>query len=585
MTRLASFLITAFVLAACARVALQFIGHDLGFDEAYILQAVDSLVGTRRYASFGVARGFGPWDFDPNLTTGPTLTLPLAPLWWVTSGSLVAVRLFMLAILLAYGAGLVVLTRGMSLRWALSGVVLLPAIFVASTHLGEALGELPGSALFVWAFVALRSGRFRVAACLVGLTVQAKLVFVTMALIVLVPVFWSLLRARQVTRTEVVRLIGLVSLPTMLFELWRLVSLGGVSGYRRSIDELRAYVTEQNVNMLGGWTSGGRHLLKWNNFVALLPGAMWLLILLSSLVGLYGILNRRVRRGGGRPLETIDYALIGAVVSGIVMFLGWWTQSVQDPARQVLAVVLVAVPALFLFAARVVSMSPRRVSIALTPVAAALILFAFTSALAGSWKVDSNPVSRTQQEVLGLVRDEEVTSILASGWYQFPELQLLTRVPAVQWIQPSGQVAILDKQFRDGGDVADADFLNGCESILLRRPDIVVCRPRVPEYSELDDLTVVLWGERDVRLGETSNPQRNGFAGLWIIIQPEDPVALRAIQVLIDGSQVQVGEISDDGTVITALVPPSTYRTPGQHVIELRNAITGQLIPVGKFTL
>ena len=585
MTRLASFLITAFVLAACARVALQFIGHDLGFDEAYILQAVDSLVGTRRYASFGVARGFGPWDFDPNLTTGPTLTLPLAPLWWVTSGSLVAVRLFMLAILLAYGAGLVVLTRGMSLRLASSGVVLLPAIFVASTHLGEALGELPGSALFVWAFVALRSGRFRVAACLVGLTVQAKLVFVTMALIVLVPVFWSLLRARQVTRTEVVRLMGLVSLPTMLFELWRFVSLGGVSGYRRSIDELRAYVTEQNVNMLGGWTSGGRHLLKWNNFVALLPGAMWLLILLSFLVGLYGILNRRVRRGGGRPLETIDCALIGAVVSGIVMFLGWWTQSVQDPARQVLAVVLVAVPALFLFVARVVSMSPRRVPIALTPVAAALILFALTSALAGSWKVDANPVSRTQQEVLGLVRDEEVTSILASGWYQFPELQLLTRVPAVQWIQPAGQVAIFDKQFRDGGDVADADFLNGCESILLRRPDIVVCRPRVPDYSELDDLTVELWGERDVRLGETSNPQRNGFAGLWIMIQPEDPVALRAIQVLIDGSQVQVGEVSDDGTVITALVPPSTYRTPGQHVIELRNAITGQLIPVGKFTL
>jgi len=32
-------------------------------------------------------------------------------------------------------------------------------------------------------------------------------------------------------------------------------------------------------------------------------------------------------------------------------------------------------------------------------------------------------------------------------------------------------------------------------------------------------------------------------------------------------------------------VPPSVYRTPGRHVIELRNAISGQVTPVGEFTL
>ncbi|MGA0299336.1 MAG: hypothetical protein ACO3OI_09675, partial [Ilumatobacteraceae bacterium] len=60
---------------------------------------------------------------------------------------------------------------------------------------------------------------------------------------------------------------------------------------------------------------------------------------------------------------------------------------------------------------------------------------------------------------------------------------------------------------------------------------------------------------------------------------------LRAMQVFMDGTQIEVGDVAEDGTVITALVPPSVYRTPGRHVIELRNAISGQVIPVGEFTL
>ena len=69
------------------------------------------------------------------------------------------------------------------------------------------------------------------------------------------------------------------------------------------------------------------------------------------------------------------------------------------------------------------------------------------------------------------------------------------------------------------------------------------------------------------------------------MVEPEDPVALRAIQVFVDGTQIEVGDIAPDGKVITALMPPSVYRTSGRHVIELRNAITGQVIPVGEFTL
>ena len=578
-------LLLASVLVALIRVCIQFIGHDLHFDEAYILQAVDSLVGSRHYASFGVARGFGPWEFDPNLTTGPALTLPLAPLWWVSSGSLVAVRVFMLALFFSYCAGLVVLTRGLPMRMALAALLLLPGIVVAPSYLGEALGELPGSTLFVWAFVALRAGRFRVAALLIGLSVQAKLVFLTMGIGVLVPVLWGLWRTHSVRRLELLKLSGLASLPTLLFEAWRLVSLGGWTGYQRSIDELRAYVSVQNVNVWGGWTEGGRHIVKWNSFVGLLPLAVWLLVGFSVLFCLYQFANRRLRRESVEPMSPLDYALLGAGVSGVVMFLGWWTQSVQDAPRQVLAVVLVSVPAVLVLAVRAFEAHPRRVPTSLWIAGALLALFGSASGWWSDWRFDVDPISESQREVLALLREENVSSILASGWYQFPELQLLARVPAVQWAEPDGQVAILDHHLRFGGGVSDSDFLGDCQSVLLRRPEVIVCRPDVPDYEALGDLSVVNWGERDARLGETSNPQVNGFGGLWIVVEPEDPIALRAIQVLVDGDQIEMGEVSSQGDVITALVPPWVYRTPGRHVIELRNAISGQVIPVGDFTL
>jgi hypothetical protein len=567
------------------RVCIQFIGHDLNFDEAYILQAVDSLVGERRYASYGVARGFGPWDFDPNLTTGPALTLPLAPLWWASSGSLVAVRMFMFALFVAYCAGLVVLTRGLPKRTAMTALVLLPGVIVAPSYLGEALGELPGSMLFVWAFVALRSGHFRVAAFLIGLSVQAKLVFLTMGIGVLIPFLWSLWRTRSVRRAELLILSGLASLPTLVFEIWRLIALGGLTGYRGSIDELRAYISLQNVNVWGGWTEGGRHIQKWNFFVGLLPSAVWLLVILAVLFFLYELASRFLRRDSAAPMAPLDQALVGAGVSGVVMFLGWWTQSVQDPPRQVLAVVLVAVPAVFVLAVRAFEVRPRRIPTSLWIAGVFLALVGSAPAWWADWRFDMDPISESQREVVALLSEENVSSILASGWYQFPELQLLARVPAVQWAEPDGQVAILDHHLRFGGGISDSDFLGDCQSVLLRRPEVIVCRPEVPVYEALSDLSVVNWGERDVRFGETSNPQINGFGGIWIVIEPENPVALRAIQVLVDGDQIEIGEVSSQGDVITALVPPSVYRTPGRHVIELRNAISGQVIPVGEFTL
>ena len=576
-------------VVAGVRVLLGFLGQDLWYDEAYTLQGVDSLVGERRYATFGVIRGFGPWDFDPNLTTGPAVTVPLAPVWWLTSGSLVAVRLVMLAVFVGYCAGVIRLAREVTASWVLSTLALLPALIIAPEHLGFALGELPGATFIVWALVLSSRARYGWAGLLLGLAVQSKLAFAPMVAVIAAVMVLQAFRRRD--WLSAVRILLMVALPTLVFEAWRFLTFGGLVGYRRSIDEARSYIADQNLNLYGHWTDNDAHWTKIGNFTGLLPGAGWVLLVSALvLVVLVAIRSGVARRssdnrfaGGGD--SALGVLSAGVLVGGVLLFLGWLTQSRQLGERQVVGAVLVCAPVLLIQGRRAVSFAPER-ALGLPRIVATLIAVIFAvHPVVSSWEFDVDPVSERQREVVRLIEENGATTLLADGFWQYPEYQLLSRRPALQWVAPADQIAVFERYH---AILAGAD-LNAmaavCDEMLGRRDDVIVCRPKVPDYNALADLRVVAWGEQDARLGQTSNEQPNGFGGLWVVVEPEDPVVLRAVQVFIDETQIEVGEISADGTVITAFVPPAIYRTPGRHVIALRNAITGQIIPVGEFKL
>lgn len=581
--------VVALTVVAGTRVLLGFLGQDLWYDEAYTLQGVDSLVGERRYATFGVIRGFGPWDFDPNLTTGPAVTVPLAPVWWISGGSLFAIRLAMLGVFAAYCLGIVALTRTVTRSIAVQSVVLLPALIIAPEHLGFALGELPGATFIVWSLVLSTRGRHGWSGLLLGLALQSKLAFAPMVAVIAAVMVFQAGRRRDWLRAA--RILLVVALPTLVFETWRFWTFGGLTGYRRSIDEARSYIAEQNLNLYGHWTDNDAHWTKIDNFLGLLPGTGWILLTSALVLVLLVAIRSRVAwrssgsrsaGGGSFPLSVV---LGGVLVGGVVVLVGWWTQSKQLGARQVVGVALVTVPALLLLGWRATELIQAQARSVARGVALALALALALHPLRSDWRLDVDPVSTTQAAVVEVLEDSQTTSLLARGFYQFPEFQLLARIPAVQWVEPAGQLAILDDELRFGGGVPDRDFLDACTELILRVDRTIVCRPKVPDYDALADLRVVAWGEQDARLGQTSNEQPNGYGGLWIMIEPEDPVALRAIQVFVDGTQIEVGDVAPDGKVITALMPPSVYRTSGRHVIELRNVINGQVIPVGEFTL
>jgi hypothetical protein len=471
----------------------------------------------------------------------------------------------------------------------MSGVALLPALIMAPEHLGFALGELPGATFIVWALVLSSRARYGWAGLLLGLAVQAKLAFAPMIGVLLVAMAFQ--AARRRSALDVARILAMAALPTLVFEAWRLWTFRGIGGYRRSIDEARSYISDQNLNLSGHWTDNDAHWTKIENFVGLLPGVGWALFGGSLLVAVLfaarlslqqlKLFSRFVRT----RVPKVGIPRLAPMIGGIVVFVGWLTQSRQLGARQVVGVFLVCAPLVFIEGRRALSSltdGPRRMFLGLGVVLAVLLA---VHPVRSEWSVDVDPVSERQREVIKIIEENGTTSLLADGFWQYPDYQLLTRVPAVQWVEPIGQLAIFGVAPREYPVFISGEPRDNCAAVLLEEPDVIVCEPRVPSYEELAGLRVIAWGEQDARLGETSNQQPNGYGGLWVVVEPEDPVALRALQVFIDQTQIEVGEISADGTVITAFVPPAIYRTPGRHVIELRNAITGQIIPVGEFTL
>ena len=68
-----------------------------GFDESYNLQIVQNLRLGNGYSTNGAFRGSGPYLFDPYISTGPSVLLPIWLISIIVRNVLLASRLVMLA--------------------------------------------------------------------------------------------------------------------------------------------------------------------------------------------------------------------------------------------------------------------------------------------------------------------------------------------------------------------------------------------------------------------------------------------------------------------------------------------------------
>lgn len=235
-------------------------------DDAYIAVAAKNLALGDGYAASASPGGHGLRLFDPGLSTGPTLVLPAAAIIRVFGATPWAPGL---ATALATTAllALIALTLGRRVGWLRTVwyvAVMLTLMYTLTAgrrfvHWYSLIGEVPavfftilGVALFVW-----RPGKRRLVAwsfLAFGLAFMTK----NLALLGVIPLaIWlvvSLVRsggrhARQWTDLAV----GAVcfSLPFLLFEAWKVTSLG-ITGYLSNWDEFNRFLSRKGGTAVVG---------------------------------------------------------------------------------------------------------------------------------------------------------------------------------------------------------------------------------------------------------------------------------------------------------------------------------------------
>lgn len=346
LARTIAFWAIAAALLACHVIVIQ---HSLTArfweDEAFNLTVPLNLLAGLGYSSDGALSGSMITPFDTRISTGPTVLLPVAGMLLFGGDPVISARLVPVAFWVLLIAGLAVLGARLAGRWAaLSGA----AVPLAFNGLGsyspiqgpaDLLGEIPAAALVVWALVVVRR-RPWLAGLLVGLAVQAKLI-AFLALPAFAVAIWARSPGRGWARIGQTVKRGwlpllLAGVPTLLFELWALVSLGA-SGF---VDHLRAL----KAFLLGGGqrvapTTVSQKLTTLSEAWFLPSWASWLAAFAVAMLIVAGLVEIR-RRG---RLKRQAFMLATAAGVGALAFVGWWSTAshtplwVRHPAPGVLA--------------------------------------------------------------------------------------------------------------------------------------------------------------------------------------------------------------------------------------------------------
>ena len=477
----------------------------LGYDEAYNLQVVDSLAHGRGYASSGALLGKGSWPFDPYITTGPVILAPLAAVWALTGGSLFAVRVFMATFFFLYLAALLAIA-GETRDRAVSGALAVAAALCVTllqvgmaTRLGVigtvgeevagAIGDLPATAFLAWAvFFAMRDRIFWGALC-IGLAIQTKVVFAAPGLVILA--FALMKRAifgANFRRDEIARAILTAAAPSLLFEFYRFLALGGAA-YLASLREFRAFVHFQNVNAGGSWLDPSILGVKIARLYGLMPTPAWLaLALLGSAILVLASLEPDGARaetadaGGASPAPGVNLSLASMSLAAFALLAGWITQSAQLSERQGLPFLLLAAPAIALqsrgLALRFSEAFPEfgeALSRTLLVASAILLALGLNGQIHSLRSQDWASPMAEQKKIVEIVSAARPSSLFVDRWWQNPEIQLLTRIGATPVRTGARQILIVPPYQTPKPDPNPAQQKNRCGEVLYSSPNYLVC--------------------------------------------------------------------------------------------------------------
>jgi len=458
-----------------------------------------NLVESRGYSTTGTDWGWYR-EFEPGASSGPALLLQAAAAWYVSGGVLWFVRIVPLLYFLVYLGSLAWLFTALAGRWG--GLIAVASPLVLAVGLadlstvslvpGRYVGEFTAVA-FTVLMVARIYRRYPLLAGIAGgLAIQTKFNFaLPIAVFLLVAVLGSWLRHDRGLRPHVTRLVLGVLIPTLLFEVYRLVSLGP-SGYRTSMREYASYLLSQSSADSEPLAERIGHRLA--GLLGTLSAGGALLLLLATAIVILGVFASSNSGAADSAADRRDVpdgfwfdpvvGLLGAAASVLLL---WTISAGQDSPRLGLPVILLAAPVLCVAAlvvlSRLVSSSQGWTQTAATAFSTLVGMGTGLFILSQGWTAATSGFGTrllSEQVAAGEVLKESGTpSLPKSLIWHLGQLQLLTGIPSET--RPGvgkPTVLVFDSiRARTEFGIYDARMFSGeCSVVLYESPSVLVCR-------------------------------------------------------------------------------------------------------------
>jgi hypothetical protein len=307
------------VAVAHAVVVTRSMALPLWEDEAFNLTVPLNLVRGLGYVSDGIL-SFGELaPFDPRISTGPVMLLPVAALLGLGADPVIAGRVVALLFYAVLLIALLVLGRRVGGSWGGVAAVIVPLLLdldaLPSPLQGptDLLGEVPTAALLVLALLTLRR-RPLLSAVLFGLAVQVKFIALLVSPVFLIAAIVLAPEGRRVRGG--VLYVALAAAPSALYEFVALVSMG-YPEYRERLSLMRWFLTSGGQEGLG--VDAGVKLAT----LATSTSLPWVVAVLAFAV-VVALVAFRAR--SDRPAEVLVAA------AGLALYLVWWVGSSHLPA-------------------------------------------------------------------------------------------------------------------------------------------------------------------------------------------------------------------------------------------------------------
>lgn len=442
--------ITLPVLVVFIVTSVSFYSTPLNYDEAYNLQVSAHLAKEGTYSTNGSVFDGTPKPFDPYISTGPTLLLPIALVFKIFGVDVWQFRIVLNIIYLGFCIVVVWVVSKATKRRKVTTLesylygnfaLLLCLAFLGNAIVGQygylfstALGEPLGLFFIVLSILLLQYGKVRSAALVLGLAVLTKLLLVLLVPFFLVGLFINnkLGLVGKLKHTMITAL--LIAAPSVLFEVYKFISFGlDPSQYLTNVKEFIKFFKVGGgdpsvaITPLSIMIDRTKSLLTVDysqfNLTSMIIAGLILLAVFRLIVFCF---KTDIFKRAKASMAGINFPVI-YVVFGTLIWFGWWLVVSGSPLTR-----YALIPVTLLIITCVSLMYAKRPAgkFELLAIIAITILLSIVTIINNKTKTTLSSQRESSAKVIKAFGDRQLYHF---DWWQNPEVQFLTNKTSIPY--------------------------------------------------------------------------------------------------------------------------------------------------------